>query len=38
MSSSSQVVRKALNKVGELNLQYPPASKINNSPQEITDG
>jgi len=31
-SVSAQVVRQALNKVGELNPQYPPVSKIHNNP------
>jgi len=31
-SASAQVVRQALNKVGELNPQYPPVSKIHNDP------
>jgi len=31
-SASAQVVRQALNKVGELNPQYPPVSKIHNNP------
>jgi len=31
-NASAQVVRQALNKVGELNPQYPPVSKIHNNP------
>jgi len=31
-SASAQVVRQALNKVGELNPQYLPVSKIHNNP------
>jgi len=30
--ASAQVVRQALNKVGELNPQYPLVSKIHNNP------
>jgi len=31
-SASAQVVRQALNKVGELNPQYLPVSKIHKNP------
>jgi len=31
-SASAQIVRQALNKVGELNQQYPLVSKINSNP------
>jgi len=34
-SASAQVVRQALNKVGELNPQYPRVSKIHNNPDII---
>jgi len=34
-SASAQVVRQALNKVGELNPQYPPVSKIHNNPDIV---
>jgi len=31
-SASTQVVRQALNKVGELNQKYPPVSEIHSNP------